>query len=514
MKPPMALAALGFAVLALLMGGAQAFDNDELEIFDLVEEVNKNFYEYLELDVDGKATTNEIRKAYKKLALVWHPDKSDAEDAEIKFRWLAGIYDVLRDPKKREIYDRVLVEGLPNWKNPVFYYRRMRKIGLFEGVVYTLLISSLIQYAMHWASYFERKFTLQENLEGQLNKRSTQKKFKSAKKDMDSAKIFNEHMESLGVTQPSVWNLLPFTMVKFGWWAVKTAPSMPSAVWEEVKRRRAEAEAEKARVEEEEREAERRENEKKERKELQKQRKLQKPKYEERTYNNANGGDIPVGNGSTTGSKEKVPRNARQLWTDDQLTKLARLMNKYPGGTQDRWETIAEAMERYPWEITKMAANVKSSMHMAPPSQTAGNQVPGLEASEGEGDSTTQSEDDDDGSTTSGSDEDDESVGYTMATKADYVPVEVKTKTKTRKGETEKDAGGEEATSSSNSSCDHWTQVQQKSLEQAIKQFPKGTPERWDRISGKVQGKSTEECIQRFKHLAEMVKARKVEAAS
>ena len=85
--------------------------------------------------------------------------------------------------------------------------------------------------------------------------------------------------------------------------------------------------------------------------------------------------------------------------------------------------------------------------------------MPGLEASGGEGDSTTQSEEDDDGSTTSGSDEDDESVGYTMATKADYVPVEVKTKTKTRKGETEKEVGGDEATSSSNSSCDHWTQV-------------------------------------------------------
>merc|ERR1712242_176435 len=105
-------------------------------------------------------------------------------------------------------------------------------------------------------------------------------------------------------------------------------------------------------------------------------------------------------------------------------------------------------MERYPWEITKMAANVKSSMHMAPPSQTAGNQVPGLEAS-GEGDSTTQSE----GDSSSGSD-DEESVGYTMATKADYVPVEVKTKTKTRKGETEND---EVATSSSNNGCDHWT---------------------------------------------------------
>ena len=80
---------------------------------------------------------------------------------QVKFRWLASIYDVLRDSKKREIYDRVLVEGLPNWKNPVFYYRRMRKIGLFEGVVYTLILTSLIQYAMHWASYFERKYTLQ-----------------------------------------------------------------------------------------------------------------------------------------------------------------------------------------------------------------------------------------------------------------------------------------------------------------------------------------------------------------
>ena len=92
---------------------------------------------------------------------------------------------------------------------------------------------------------------------------------------------------------------------------------------------------------------------------------LQTEKYEERTYSNnaAEANGIPVDN-KTAGAKEKVPRNARQLWTDDQLAKLARLMNKYPGGTQDRWETIAEAMERYPWEITKMAANVKSSMHM------------------------------------------------------------------------------------------------------------------------------------------------------
>ena len=63
-------------------------------------------------------------------------------------------------------------------------------------------------------------------------------------------------------------------------------------------------------------------------------------------------------------TEEIPPRNARQLWTDDQLAKLCRLMKKFPGGTHDRWERIAEVMERYPWEITKMAANVKGTMFM------------------------------------------------------------------------------------------------------------------------------------------------------
>ncbi len=42
---------------------------------------------------------------------------------QVKFRWLASIYEVLRDKEKRAIYDRVLVEGLPDWRMPVFYYR-------------------------------------------------------------------------------------------------------------------------------------------------------------------------------------------------------------------------------------------------------------------------------------------------------------------------------------------------------------------------------------------------------
>ena len=48
-----------------------------------------------------------------------------------------------------------------------------------------------------------------------------------------------------------------------------------------------------------------------------------------------------------------------KVWTDADLARLARLMKKYPAGTPERWEKIAEIMERLPWEITKMAKRVK-----------------------------------------------------------------------------------------------------------------------------------------------------------
>ena len=134
-------------VFLLVFQGTWAWDSDEYEIFDLVEElnegVNQNFYEYMELT--SEATTSEIRKAYRKLSLVLHPDKNSAEDAALKFRWLASIYEVLKDPEKRKIYDRVLVEGLPDWRSPVFYFRRIRKIGLAECLCWLSVIGEFLK---------------------------------------------------------------------------------------------------------------------------------------------------------------------------------------------------------------------------------------------------------------------------------------------------------------------------------------------------------------------------------
>jgi len=66
----------------------------------------KDYYKIL--GVDRKASTDEIRKAYRKLAMQYHPDKNPGDKkAEDKFKEINEAYQVLSDSKKRSHYDRV-----------------------------------------------------------------------------------------------------------------------------------------------------------------------------------------------------------------------------------------------------------------------------------------------------------------------------------------------------------------------------------------------------------------------
>jgi len=70
----------------------------------------KNFYKTL--GICRNAKDEEIKKAYRKLALKYHPDKNKTKEGSERFKEVAEAYEVLSDKKKRDIYDKYGEDGL------------------------------------------------------------------------------------------------------------------------------------------------------------------------------------------------------------------------------------------------------------------------------------------------------------------------------------------------------------------------------------------------------------------
>ena len=88
---------LGYFNLAANNGGDKKATDDLLDGQDL----------YSVLEVNSQAPDREIKKAYHKLAMKFHPDKNpDCEECKVKFQRAARAYEVLSDPMKRRIYDK------------------------------------------------------------------------------------------------------------------------------------------------------------------------------------------------------------------------------------------------------------------------------------------------------------------------------------------------------------------------------------------------------------------------
>ena len=75
--------------------------------------MGKDYYKILGI-LKG-ASEDDVRKAYRKMALKFHPDKNKSAGAEEKFKEIAEAYEVLSDKRKREIYDKYGEEGLKGW---------------------------------------------------------------------------------------------------------------------------------------------------------------------------------------------------------------------------------------------------------------------------------------------------------------------------------------------------------------------------------------------------------------
>ncbi|KAF5359383.1 hypothetical protein D9756_003627 [Leucocoprinus leucothites] len=74
---------------------------------------------YKLLGVDKSASEDEIKKAYKKMALKWHPDRNkNSDEATKKFKEISEAFEVLSDKQKRTVYDQFGEEGLKGGGGP------------------------------------------------------------------------------------------------------------------------------------------------------------------------------------------------------------------------------------------------------------------------------------------------------------------------------------------------------------------------------------------------------------
>jgi molecular chaperone DnaJ len=88
---------------------------------------------YSVLEVPRTASDEEIKKAYRKLAMKYHPDRNDgSKDAEERFKAITEAYDVLRDPQKRAAYDRYGEAGLRGGGGAGFHHVDLSEaLGIF-----------------------------------------------------------------------------------------------------------------------------------------------------------------------------------------------------------------------------------------------------------------------------------------------------------------------------------------------------------------------------------------------
>ncbi|KAG6465202.1 hypothetical protein O3G_MSEX014996 [Manduca sexta] len=225
-------------ILLGLVLNAAAWDDGDFEVFDVVEEVNQNFYELMGVAQD--ASPAEIKSAFKKLTLKLHPDKNDSPDADVQFRNLVSVHNILKDPGKREKYNEVLKNGLPNWRSAVYYYRHVRKMGLAEGSLILFIIITFGQYAVGWAAYAEKRYTAEQILNSRGKKHSKKSGF-----DAGLAEILEQ------LPKPSIKDTLPFQIPRCIWWSITAIPMAIIEFKKRMKEKEEEAKRQKKREEEE-----------------------------------------------------------------------------------------------------------------------------------------------------------------------------------------------------------------------------------------------------------------------
>src|SRR5690606_28574851 len=91
----------------------------------------RDYYEIL--GVEKSASEDDIKRAYRRLAMKHHPDRNPGDkEAEAKFKEAAEAYEVLSDPQKRQRYDQFGHEGLRGHGSAAHDFSRMNVEDIFS----------------------------------------------------------------------------------------------------------------------------------------------------------------------------------------------------------------------------------------------------------------------------------------------------------------------------------------------------------------------------------------------
>uniref|UniRef100_A0A7N0TN07 J domain-containing protein n=1 Tax=Kalanchoe fedtschenkoi TaxID=63787 RepID=A0A7N0TN07_KALFE len=212
-------------VLSILISPSDAIYCDDDDCYDL-------------LGVTQSANASELKKAYYKLSLQFHPDKNPDPESKKKFVKIANAYEILKDEATREQYDYAIAHPEEVFYNTARYYQAYygHKTDPRAVLVGLLLVLSAFQYLNQWTRYTQaidmvkktpayknklRALELERSGGASSKKKSHKQNDNKMKEDLSK----ELDLQIKGAEKPSVWGLLgvrfillPYTIGKLLIW--------------------------------------------------------------------------------------------------------------------------------------------------------------------------------------------------------------------------------------------------------------------------------------------------------